>query len=379
MKPLSPLKYIGNNVRKVTPIGLSICLGVFLIYFLSMILGDVERSVTASAYKPLESYSIIIPSEGSNIPQNIIDELNDNEDIEMLIPAFNEIFGLHKTMIISSLGSSVIFLRDKDIDMVMRKVGAELIQGRKPQAGKYEIIIHSQLARNKNLKIGDKVGSEIDSIDSLEGSYTITGIIDGPCLMSFASYLIGDDVPESQLYKYGIAVIPKPGRINEVNTLISKLSSNEILRITLDEVEPVLKQRLDMSNSTIYLLEGLIIIVLCISLGNINHINFYQRRREFGILSAIGCSKGKLYKRIWSEMTIISFSGYVLGILLCILVGWMLNETLWLPRGQYMPLWNLNSIMLILLLPVSVTVFSVLPAVKLFKSTDPILVIEGVS
>lgn len=379
MKPLSAIKYIRNNAKKVVPICLSICLGVFLVYFLSMIVGEVVMTVKSSAYKPLESYSIIMPSDGNDIPQNIIDSLNDNEDIDVLLPAVYDMYGLHKTMIISSLGSGVMFLKDMDIDMMMNKVELELIQGRKPQAGKYEIMIHSQLAKNKGLKIGDRIGSETDSNDSLEGNFTITGIIDGPCLMSFASYPTSTNIAENELYKYGMAIIPKQGKISEVNSFIEKLSSPKILRLTLDEVEPVMEERLNMSNSTIYLLEALVIIVLCISLGNINHINFYQRRREFGILSAMGYSKIKLYKKIWLEMTLISSAGYVLGMLLSLLVGWMLNEALWLPKGQYMPLWNLKNILVIVLLPVFVTIFSVLPAIKLFKRTDPILVIEGVS
>lgn len=379
MKPLSAIKYIRNNAKKVVPICLSICLGVFLVYFLSMIVGEVVMTVQSSAYKPLESYSIIVPSDGNNIPQNVIDSLNSNDGIEVLLPTVYDMYGLHKTMIISSLGSSVMLLRDTDMDMMMNKVKVELIQGRKPQAGKYEIMIHSQLAKNKGLKIGDRVGSETDSIDSLEGNFTITGIIDGPCLMSFGSYPTSTNITKNELYKYGMVIIPKPGKISEVNSFIEKLSSHEILRLTLDEVEPVMKKRLDMSNSTIYLLETLVIIVLCISLGNINYINFYQRRKEFGVLSAMGYSKMKLYKKIWLEMTLISSAGYVLGILLSLLVGWMLNEALWLPKGQYMPLWNLKNILVIMLLPIFVTIISVLPAVKLFKRTDPILVIEGVA
>lgn len=378
MKPLSAIKYIRNNKKKVIPICLSVCFGVFLIYFLSMIIGEVVTTVRSSDLK-LENYSVIMPAEGSEIPQSIIDSLKKNADIETLLPALNDMYGLHKTMIISSLGTSVLFLKDNDIDKLMNKVQAKLIEGRKPQAGKYEIMIHEQLARNKGLKIGDKVGSEIDEIDSLEGKYTITGIIDGPCLMSFASYPVAAGIDEDALYRYGIAAIPKPGKIKEINSFIEKLSSEEILRLTLDEVLPVMEERLNMSSSTIYLLEMLVIIVLCISLGNINHINFYQRRREFGVLSAMGHSKAKLYKKIWLEMALINFTGYLLGILLSLLVGWMLNEALWLPKGQYMPLWNMKNILVIMFLPAFVTIFSVLPAVRLLKKTDPILVIEGVA
>lgn len=376
MTPLSAFKYMRNNPKKVIPIGLSICLGVFLIYFLSMIIGEVVVTINSS-HKPIEKYSVIMPAGGKEIPQSIIDTLNENEYVDTLIPAIEDMYGLHKTMIVSSLGSSVLFLRDSDMDSMMKRTESVLIEGRKPHAGKYEIIIHSQLAKNKGLKIGDRVGSEIDVIDSLEGTYTITGIIDGPCLMSLASYPTDSNIAEIELYKSGIIIIPKPGKINKVNSIIGKLSSDEILRLTIDEVKPVMDNRLNMINSTIYLLEGLVIIVLCISLGNINHINFYQRRREFGVLSAMGYSNRRLYKKIWSEMALISASGYVLGILLTLLIGWMLNEAVWLPRGQFMPLWNTKNILIIMLLPIFVTIFSVFPAIRLFKRTDPILVIEG--
>lgn len=67
-------------------------------------------------------------------------------------------------------------------------MNVSLIEGKLPEEGTNQIVIHKSIAANKNLKIGDCIGKEKDNTESLVGSYVIVGIIDSEGVVSIGDY-----------------------------------------------------------------------------------------------------------------------------------------------------------------------------------------------
>lgn len=84
------------------------------------------------------------------------------------------------------------------------------------------------------------------------------------------------------------------------------------------------------------------LVIVGISAINIAH-NFYmqvsERRRELGILRAIGATRGDVRRIILGEAALIGIMGGVIGVGLAVAAGWAVDEMsrAWLPRFPFKP------------------------------------------
>jgi len=116
---------------------------------------------------------------------------------------------------------------------------------------------------------------------------------------------------------------------------------------------------------------------MCISLGNLNYINFVNRKYEFGVLSAIGYKKSSLYFKLWKENSFVCLLGYVGGILLTTLVAFLLNVIVLEPNGKFIPLWSTSGVIIAFLIPAFVSILSIIAPIKELRRTEPLDVIGG--
>jgi putative ABC transport system permease protein len=111
----------------------------------------------------------------------------------------------------------------------------------------------------------------------------------------------------------------------------------------------------------------IILLVLCLSLGNLNYIIFLNRKNEFAILDAIGFSKAKLRRKLFKENTLVCFAGFVIGIAFTTLVAIMLNVVIWNPDGKNIEIFRASSMMVAFIIPVAVAMISMISSVREFN------------
>jgi hypothetical protein len=85
MKPMSAIYYIINNIKKILPVGISICLGVMFFYFIFLAARQFTEFNYATKIKPSEYFSRISSNKGK--PEDILQEINSNSTIEKIIPS----------------------------------------------------------------------------------------------------------------------------------------------------------------------------------------------------------------------------------------------------------------------------------------------------
>jgi putative ABC transport system permease protein len=374
VKPLSLLYYINNNKRKVIPTFISICFAVFLVYFLSMAVKQINNSYYNQAAKNLEYYTGVTPMNGQ-IPNDILEQIKSSKYYKKIIP-YNKETTLVNT-IVGGLPVDIVYTDDTDLDMMLNTMELKIVSGRKPSVGKHEIILHKNIVKNKGLKIGSQIGSELDKDEGIKGRYTLVGIIDGPCQVGFG-LLEENRRAFDEAIKYGLAIIPKDNSLKELNNSLDSLPMDDVDIYCFKHAIEGVKSTEKVLNILAVIVGLIVAIVLCIILFNINYMNYYKRRKEFGLLSSIGYKKNQIIKRIFIENIFIAMTAYSFGILVSIFCGWLLNTILWIPKGDEMPIWIPVNIIVVLILPLIVTIFSVIPAAGTLKKLDVITIIEGI-
>lgn len=378
MRPLSTYKHYISNKKKFLFLFVPVLLSIILIYTLQMLITSEFRVVSRTYIEPQKHY-FSIAAKTKVIDNDTIKSILTREmDYERVLP-----WVAHYTFIDSfiekNIGSKVITVKYDDMVWLITKMNLKIIDGRLPVAGTNEIILHKTVADCKNLKIGDKIGSNVQKNESIEGEKVIVGLLEGESIVSFDSleYWMDINHVEYDDYSTGIILVPIKSEMNNINTLFNTIDSQGLDIRTYDKV--YLQNSTDKIriNIIVTVFDLMVLITITICLGFISYINIIQRRSEFGILSAMGYSSQELIKRLFYEIIWVNLLALVSGILISITLGVISNIFIFMPKGLSLLLIKPLYMIQATCIPLFVCIFELVPAWNSIKKLDTVAVIEG--
>ena len=375
MRPLSVMNFYINNRNRFLSIFTTIVLSTVLIYMVQMLIDSAFITSFNAFVEPQRHYSSIT-RKGALLDEKLLDEINNLDSVERVMPwvfrytNFNIAIGGNE-------GTKIFTVKHNDMLTLMSKLGLSLKEGRLPEPGAREIAIHYRLAKNKNLKIGDKIGSNIDKEEVLPGEQTIVGLLDGKSIVSFDSletWLNDNEVTFE--YMLGMIILPKEGKELQLNRYLDLLFLPGLEVRTFDSINTQYTR--DMENIKIILtfINILIIVIVSFCTGFLCYVYFSQRRSEFGLLNAIGYTKQQVINRAFLEIGGINILGFVVGVALSLFAGNIIDRVSYTPRGQILQVWNVDYLMRAACIPLFVIVLSIVPVWRMLKKLDPISIIE---
>nr|WP_297935251.1 ABC transporter permease [uncultured Lachnoclostridium sp.] len=362
MKPLSTMKYIKGNVKKFIALMFTVILSICLLYVSKMIISSFTSSTYHAWVEPLSNMDVVMPLD-KEIDQNIYDS-----DSFIASTYVSDIF---INSAVGRISAYVWFLDENKFKQLEEITGSKLIEGRYPKDGKNEIVLHMDIAKNKGVVIGDMVGSEVDSNDSLTGKYEVVGLIDGDALYGMASLPYAKNKYKLADAQLG-AILSK-----DENVKLSGKEGEDYKLYCKDNEEDDLESSGKMMEVTLIVLNFVIILITAFTLFFVLYIYYLQRKKEFGILMALGYSRGFVVKRIFGEMVSIVLGGTVVGILLSIGIGIGLNGGYFAKNGQKLAVVDGKYFTSPLILVIALCILSTIPILKLTKKMDCISIIEG--
>ena len=375
MKPLSIIKYYQNNRKRFLSVLISVTLSVILLYTVQMVIGSSFRLGHNLYVEPKKYFSTISP-KGEVLNRSIITTIEHTSGVERVIPCIFDSTSI-RAGIGSNYSATIYSIESEEMTKMMELLDLKVKSGRLPVAGN-EIILHKQVAANKGLKIGDRIGRMISKEESLPGVYRVVGILDGEYILSFAPikhYILTYHLPYE--YIYGGIIFPKNGALDEMNQALESMVPSNYQINTINTERAWLKISEGKVNLFITLVCTFIILIVSSCIGFLCYIYFTQRRSEFGLLWAIGYSRQKVINRAFAEINGINLLGYVLGVLLSILVGFLLNITYFIPIGDSLDIIDIRYMLGAACSPLFVTLFSLIPIWRMLKKLDPISIIDG--
>jgi hypothetical protein len=374
MKPLPLLKYYSRNRKRLLLLVLPVLLCTMVFYLVQVLIACYLSVEYRASVETRKSYTSI-QARAKPIDLTVIEEIRQNEHTEKIVPCILEYTEM--ASILDSIGVRVYLLRSGDLGELMARMDLRLTAGRLPEAGRQEIVLHADTAANKGLKIGDQFGNDLDPAEKLMGLYTLTGLIDGPALCGFASLeawqdRVGIDAPQ----EYGVLIYAKPGQLAALNTSIQylPLTGNEISSLStsmngLDEA----KNRIGIILNVVYL-SLLLIIALCV--GFLTYLFYLNRSREFAILNIIGYTRRAILTMNLQEISAINLATATLALGLALLISLGLNAAVFKPIGIPLPLFDPQTLLLCLCVPMVSVIAEILAVTRAFNGMEAITLLE---
>lgn len=369
MKPLSSLLYIKNNFKSVLPIFISMMIGVFLIYIFSLFGATTTKMLQVASFDIMDKYNISYGQKEETLTKEFIKEVSENEEG---IPVQMNLAGLPYYR--GGMGNTTILtlnLFEKDTRTILQELNMKLVKGSLPKENKNEILVPEEYALQNNLKVGDQIGSAVSEEYGLQGKYSICGLIKGKVMFS-VSCQPGDKSREEVMCQ-GMMYRIDHLSPTEQKQLTVGLSDN-ITTLSREHYESEYSVTIDSMNMLTYVFTIVMIVVLCIALGNLNMVIYSNRKNELKILHSIGITREKLVKKLWRENFIVCMGGYICGVLFTIFIAWMYNKYSLIPQGMSLQIISYQGLLIAFTMPIFISVFSLLPSMMSNMKKDKLLV-----
>lgn len=376
MNPLSTIKFYLNNKRRFVPLFAALMLSTFLLYMVRMLLDSMFLTSYNAKVEPQRYYSSIT-SKGRVIDNDLLEEIKGLDGVDSVLPWVFRATNFYSN-IGGNIGTKVFTMMHDDMLVMMDKLGLSLKEGRLPEPGSREIVLHYRIARNKNLKIGDKIGSNTDKEESLQGERILVGLLDGKSLVSFDSletWMTDNHIDFA--YRMGLIALPKPGMEAQVYQYFDSLHITGMEVRTFDSIS--IQNERDTQNIKTVLTFMCLLIVIIVSLcaGFLCYIYFMQRRQEFGLLNAMGYSRQFILARCCREIGVLNLLGYTGGVVLSVAAGYLIDLLAYAPRGQILQIGNRDCFVTALSIPLFTILFGIIPIWRMLQRLEPVSVLEG--
>lgn len=224
-----------------------------------------------------------------------------------------------------------------------------------------EVIIGKITARNKNLKVGDKIKIH-------NKPYQITGIFESG--VSYYDSGSATTVKEAQRLQ-GITdkvnlisvVVGEGYDVREVANQVEKTDKELTAVVDLSDYEAI-DQGTNITNQITLAISILAIVIGAFGVMNTIIMSVFERTREIGVLRAVGWHRRRVVVMILSESALMGVFAAILGSLLGVGIIWLLGQTelgeAWL-AVRYEPIIFIRA----LLVSLGVVVFgSIYPAIR---------------
>jgi ABC-type lipoprotein release transport system permease subunit len=264
-------------------------------------------------------------------------------------------------------------------------MGLYLQEGQLPRPRTNDLVLSASVAQNRGLTIGDRIGGppkkDANPLlqDLIPTELVVSGIL-GPEVpwVGFVSseFLRHHELTRDYSEEY-LLVLPTPGQEQTVSAWLQESISDSYTRVTTYTAKLQDYRELTTGITIVFaLVESLIAIVAAIALATLNYIFFSQRKEEFGILNAIGRSRGWLTWRTMRETGSTVLTAWLIGAGIC-LVGLVLaQQFIYAPRGLRTEMGNLIPWLFTVPIPLAVVLASTGTIGRMLRKLDPVATIE---
>lgn len=377
MKPLSPLLYSRRNKKKIFVSINAVMLAVSFLCILYSFMQSVMAMEERNYMLMYNNSAIVASSEGKAIDESIINNIKNNGNVDRIVKTSFD-YGIKFEIPGASDRSSAYPIRETDMDYFMNKYGVKLVEGSLPKDDSYEIVINKDIAKNRGLKVGDKVGDSINKFDSIPGEYTVVGIVNSNALISILSAnekIMPNYKNEEQSLSSGFLVFAKADKKTAMDKYLESISKDKA-DVTTKSIALKHWERSAGVTKVMDILAILSIIVMVITVGSSKYVQYINRKEELGLLNAVGYNKRNILKRIFKEVCVSNALGYALGLALSFAGSLFLTKGLWEPKGAEGFLYTPKGLIVSLFVPLFTILFSVIPINNLINKLDPIKMIE---
>lgn len=380
--PLSLVLYYRRNMRRVAPMLLILTLAFFGIA-LPVVIINAQREAPRKILALFDYAAMVWPNGQEGYNALDVGLLRRMPGVAAIYPvALEDTYW--PTIVGEAHGGTYGFGLDQaDMAPVMRAMDARLIGGRLPSPYAPEVAMHQAVARARGLSIGDKI-DPTDSSESFDEPFKVVGLLDGPAPLTLLSreYLLStSEIHDNGNWDRAWLIInaERPSRSDGDTALDRSLGGLSKERFLYRGY----KYQLDLINevntsidAVLIVLNTVIVSVLTLAVALLNYIYFTRRLPEFGVLMALGQTRGSLIRRALVET--LTMIGLTWGLGLLVTEGFcqLLNTALLESKGTVLTAFEPRVLLFSLPLVVLGVLSCGLTIYRQLSRLDPVSIVE---
>lgn len=211
-----------------------------------------------------------------------------------------------------------------DAEDQITNISKKITKGRFLKNGDKAVVIAEGLAGYLNLDIGDTlvmISQGYHGI-SANGLFEVAGIVTSPN-PEFNKRLVYMDINQARDFysAYGIStalvvMTDDHYRVNHLKKEISSLLPANNTVMTWEEMQPELVQLIQSDRGSGIIMLGILYIVIAFGMFSVVMMMVKERKREFGVIHAVGMKKQKLSVILFFETIFIGLIGCSIGLII---------------------------------------------------------------
>lgn len=223
---------------------------------------------------------------------------------------------------------------DPETENEITRLKDKLIAGEYPGKGGQGLLVAERLAKTIGVYTGDTLVLLGQSMygSTAAGKFAITGILrfGAPDLNQRLVYM--DISAARAMYDTGEGVtslIVRPADETRFRALAATLLaslSGEADVMTWEDKMPDIVQHIETDTASMYIISGVLYLLISFGIFSTLLMMLAERRREFGMLVALGMKRGLLARLAVMESVMVAFLGALAGIVISFPVVWYLEK-----------------------------------------------------
>ncbi|QNG21211.1 FtsX-like permease family protein [Rhodococcus triatomae] len=312
-----------RNPRRTAATAFALTLGLMLVSVIGVFGASAKSSVDALVDTGVTADYILSGPQGIGVPGGVapaVGALSDVRSVVALNGVVAKVGGDEET----EFGASL----DGPFDGVLE---IEILEGT-DRLDDGTVIVADTEAEERGWSLGDTVSFESGDGDSVPA--VVGGIFAHTQLLG--SWIVSDDVfaelmPSALVTPFAVFVDAEPGA--DLDTLRTELedATEQFVVVQVQDAEQfkgTQAQQIDTLLAILYGLLALAVVIAVLGIVNTLALSVVERRREIGMLRAIGMQRAQIRRTIYLESVLIAVFGAVVGVLLGISFGWGFVRTL---------------------------------------------------
>jgi ABC-type antimicrobial peptide transport system permease subunit len=363
-KPLSYRTFYKGNKKISMMYILTLVIAILILGITKIIISSTSNEMAVSIHQAekLTMLQIVDPNVDDSLGlanQEVVNKIKELNSVDSVLPT--QKITLPFRYFIGDGDNNNYFLKKGDVIKLLNCFGVSNSIKDLPNEGDKKALVSERVLKNSKLKLGGKIDENID--------ITIAKTF----LSDFTFSVIPTEMPE---YSHQFLIIPKSGKLAEMNSEIQNIINSNFELIDYTNVKNGIAMMQESAKATFFIVMIIITFACSITTGITTYIHYYNRRKEIGIMKAIGYSDKKIVLRITKEVCISTLIALTISLLLIVTSIWVLNVFIAETNGFVPFIFDYSLFSSIITIPIFMGIFSLVPTWIMLRTMDKITLIQ---
>ncbi len=309
-----------RNPRRTAATAAALTIGLTLVSALTVLGASVGGAVDRAVTSAMRADYIVSTANGMNLSPEVPGKVAATAGVAAS-SALTEVYW--------ELGGKTRAITGIDAPAADQLLSLSLTSGSSAGLGKGEILVNTDVAASNGLTPGSTLA--VTFPDESRGSYTVGGVFEknemlSPVILANSEITRHDGDP----YITDVLVKGADGSSGSLKqSLKDATGANPVIEVkTRQDVRDDFSQIITFALNMMYGLLAMSVIVAVLGVVNTLAMSVFERKREIGMLRAIGLDRGGIKRMVRLESVVISLFGAVVGVLLGCFMAWAVNGTM---------------------------------------------------